>query len=132
VSWFFADFLQTEHIEYEAREMLKPHAGNHKKGADLTLLHSSQEVDIKAANKSFHTRILIREDQFQAHKHDIYLGAKYIDDKLIEFHGYSTAKDLEAVPPQDFGYGMCRYMLLNKLKSMEQFLASCKEKKVIT
>lgn len=127
-----ADFLRLEDIEFEAPEMLIPHPGNHKKGADLLLTHSGQEVDIKAANKSFHKRILIREDQFQAHIHDIYIGAKYHNDQLVEYHGYITGDEMNKITPRDFGYGLCRYMLLDQLKPMDQFVLQCKLKNRIS
>ncbi len=126
-----ADFLRKEGVEFEASEMLTPHPGNHKKGADLILSHSNQEVDIKAANKSFHKRILIREDQFQAHVHDIYIGAKYRNDQLVEYYGYCTGEDMRKIIPKDFGYGICRYMLLGQLKSMDHFISQCKLNKLI-
>jgi len=123
----FADYLIKNKIPFSSPEMRIPFAGEHKKGADLILTESDQEVDIKAANKAFHIRILIREDQFQAHIHDIYIGAKYISDERIEFHGYIMGKDLNAKPPKDFGYGLCRNMLLSELKSIEKFIELAKQ-----
>ena len=127
----FAQWLLRNGVEFEAPEMLIPHPGNHKKGADLILSHSKQEVDIKAANKSFHKRILIREDQFQAHVHDIYIGAKYVDDTCIEMHGYTTGKLLLLNEPKDFGYGMCRNLMLNELKSLDEFLGYCRNNSIV-
>lgn len=127
----FAQWLMKNGVQFEAPEMLVPHPGNHKKGADLILSHSKQEVDIKAANKSFHKRILIREDQFQAHVHDIYIGAKYIDDACVEIHGYTTGKLLLQNEPKDFGYGPCRNLMLNELKSLDEFLEHCKANRVV-
>jgi hypothetical protein len=118
----FADYLTQKKIAFVSPDMLTPHPGEHKKGADLILSHTNQEVDIKAANKPFHIRILIREDQFQAHIHEIYIGAKYINDNSIEYHGYIMGSELSAIPPKDFGYGPCRYMLLNSLKPIERFI----------
>lgn len=77
-------------------------------------------------NKGFHKRILIREDQFQAHIHDIYIGAKYVTDSIIEFHGYITGQELKKVEPKDFGYGLCRYMMLDSLSSMESLIEKYK------
>jgi hypothetical protein len=124
----FANYLTHLQIEFIAPDMLKPHPGNHKKGADLVLPHSGQEVDIKAANKSFHKRILIREDQFQAHVHDIYIGAKYCSDNQVEFYGYSLGADMLKVEPKDFGYGFCRYMMLDELNPIEEFIRMCQKK----
>ncbi len=118
----FADYLTMKKIEFYSPDMLTPHPGEHKKGADLILTCSNQEVDIKAANKPFHVRILIREDQFQAHIHDVYIGAKYINDNKIEYYGYIMGSELNNIPPKDFGYGLCRYMLLNSLKPIEKFI----------
>jgi hypothetical protein len=127
----FADFLVENQVAFTSPEMLVPYAGEHKKGADLILTHSQQEVDIKAANKPFHTRILIREDQFQAHIHDIYIGAKYLNDKAIEVYGYIMGKKLSEVPPKNFGYGFCRYMLLNELQPIEKMVLLAKNKQRI-
>jgi hypothetical protein len=99
--------------------------GNHKKGPDFILAHSMQDVDIKAANKPFHKRILIREDQFQAHIHDIYIGAKYIDDNSIEYHGYINGEEVKKLAVEDFGYGPCRALLLEQLKPINQFIELC-------
>jgi hypothetical protein len=121
----FAQWLIKNNIAFEAPEMLIPHPGNYKKGADLILTHSQQEVDIKAANKAFHKRILIREDQFQAHVHDIYIGAKYVSDECVQIHGYTTGKLLLQNQPKDFGYGLCRNLMLDELKSLELFISHC-------
>jgi hypothetical protein len=127
----FADYLIVKKVDFLSPDMLTPHPGEHKKGADLILSHSNQEVDIKAANKPFHIRILIREDQFQAHIHDIYIGAKYINDASIEYHGYIMGSELSAIPPKDFGYGPCRYMLLNSLKPIERLIELAQQNKKI-
>jgi hypothetical protein len=123
----FVDFLRQQKIIVSANDILTPHSGNHRKGADFILMHSNQEVDIKAANKSFHKRILIREDQFQAHVHDIYIGAKYVSDSCIEYHGYITGEEMKKVKPKDYGYGLCRAMFLDELKPMSQFIELCKK-----
>ena len=127
----FANWLTLNGIVYSAPDMLIPHPGHHKKGADLVLTFSNQEVDIKAANKSFHKRILIREDQFQAHVHDIYIGTKYCHDGLVELHGFTTGEALRRNEPKDFGYGLCRNLMLDSLQSMDHFLALCKAKRKI-
>lgn len=127
----FAQWLLNHGILFEAPDMLIPHPGNHKKGADLVLSHSSQEVDIKAANKAFHKRILIREDQFQAHVHDIYIGAKYVSDSCVELHGYTTGKLLMMNQPKDFGYGLCRNLMLGELKPLDLFLDYCLQLKSV-
>ena len=72
-------------------------------------------------------RILIREDQFQAHVHDIYIGAKYVSDSCIEFHGYMTGDEMKKVQPKDFGHGLCRAMFLEELKSISEFVELCKK-----
>lgn len=121
----FIDYLRSLGIQIFAEELLIPHAGNHKKGADFILAHSMQEVDIKAANKPFHKRILIREDQFQAHIHDIYIGAKYIEDHTIEYHGYITGEELKNVAVLNFGHGPCRAVVLATLKPIHRLINLC-------
>ncbi|HMT34854.1 MAG TPA: hypothetical protein PKC41_03290 [Chitinophagaceae bacterium] len=125
-------YLQKQHIAIEADELLIPHAGKHKIGADFTLLHSQQGVDVKAANKSFHKRILIREDQFQAHIHDLYIGAKYIHDHQIDYYGYMTGHIMKQIVPQDFGHGMCRSMMLDDLKPISQLIDCCKKGMIVS
>ena len=128
----FVRFLKDNDIDVDCRDILIPCEDEHRHGADFILKHSNQEVDIKAANKQFHIRMLVREDQFKAHIHDLYIGAKYINDNKIEFYGYSTGEDLKKIEPKDFGYGLCRHIMLKDLKSIEKFIKLCKEKKVIT
>jgi hypothetical protein len=101
---------------------LIPAAGDHRKGADLILKKSNQSVDIKAGHKEFHTRLLVREDQFLAHKHDLYVGAKYVSDERIDFYGYATKEMLSSVKPKDFGHGLCRHLLLSELSPIDDFV----------
>lgn len=118
----FCDYLIDLGIQINNNEMLVPHEAEHRHGADFILTNSYQEVDIKAANKPFHVRLLVREDQFLAHIHDVYIGAKWISDKEIQFHGYVSGEDLKDIIPKDFGYGLCRHLYLNQLLSIEQFI----------
>lgn len=127
----FVRLLGEHGIPCECKEMLVPCKDERRKGSDLTL-RSGQEVDIKAGNKPFHIRILVREDQFKAHIHDIYVGAKYISDESIEFYGYIIGNDLKKIKPKDFGYGLCRHKLLSELKPIENFINLCKENKAIS
>ena len=127
----FVRILSENNISCRYDEMLIVCKDEHRKGPDLVLSHSGQEVDIKAANKLFHTRLLVREDQFKAHIHDLYVGSKYIDDSLVQFHGYVTGKELGNIEPQDFGYGLCRHVPLNELKSIENFISLCKQNKKV-
>ena len=126
----FVRILKNNGITSECSEMLVPCENEHRHGADL-ILNSGQEVDIKAGNKPFHIRILIREDQFKAHIHDIYVGAKYINNESVEFYGYIMGDDLKEIKPKDFGYGLCRHKLLSELKPIENFINLCKENKII-
>jgi hypothetical protein len=126
----FVRILNEKGVTCECSDMLVPCEKEHRKGADL-ILKSGQEVDIKAGNKPFHVRILVREDQFKAHIHDIYVGAKYVNDGLVEFYGYIMGKDLKNIKPKDFGYGLCRHKLLSELKPIENFIKFCKENKFI-
>ena len=80
----FVRLLRDKGIKVESPNILVPCASKFRKGPDLVLSHSDQEVDVKAANKPFHERLLVREDQFQAHVHDLYVGAKSIDGENID------------------------------------------------
>ncbi|MGB2842605.1 MAG: hypothetical protein WBC40_09060 [Halobacteriota archaeon] len=127
----FVRFLRDKNINVKCPNILTPCKGEHRKGADFILTHSNQSVDVKAANKPFHIRMLVREDQFKAHVHDVYIGAKYVSNNEIEFHGYLLGEDLEKIYPKDFGYGKCRHVLLRDLKSIEKFVQLCQNKEVI-
>jgi len=124
-------FLRNKNIKVKCPDLLTPCKDEHRKGADFILVHSNQSVDVKAANKPFHIRMLVREDQFRAHVHDLYIGAKYISDNEIEFHGYILGEDLKKIYPKDFGYGKCRHVLLSDLKPMKKFIQLCQNKEVI-
>ena len=125
-------YLAENGVVVECAHMLMPHEGESRMGADFILTHSGQEVDVKAANKPFHTRMLIREDQFRAYVHDIYIGAKYITKNIIVFYGYTTGEAMARVPPKDFGYGLCRHISLNDLKPIERFMELCIDNKPIS
>ncbi|GAI56647.1 unnamed protein product, partial [marine sediment metagenome] len=49
----------------------------------------------------------------------------------IEFYRYTIGEELKNIPPQDFGYGLCRHILLKDLKPIENFIKLYKEKKKI-
>ena len=127
----FTDYLITKKIKIDTEGILEPWPEEHKKGADFKLESSNQYVDIKAANKPFHKRLLIRDDQFFAHIHDIYLGAKYVSDNSIEYWGYISGEDIKKVPSKNFGYGKCKHILLNDLKPIEMFVQLASDKQLI-
>ena len=54
--------------------------------------------------------------------HDVYIGAKYVNDKKLEFYGYILGKDLGKIEPKNFGYGPCRHILLSDLKPYKSSL----------
>ena len=124
----FCRALEERGIQFDSTGQLIPIAGDHRKGADLVLTKINKEVDIKAAHKANHTRLLVREDQFSAHAYDFYIGAKFISDKRIDFLGYATGKMLSMVRPKNFGYGMCRYYPLASLRSIEDFFSIAENK----
>lgn len=119
-------------VDLSAEELLVPAAGDHRTGADFTLTRTGQSVDIKAGHKDFHKRLLVREDQFLAHKHDLYIGAKYVSTERIDYYGYATKERLALVKPRDFGYGLCRHLLLSELKSIDDFVKKAIAGEVIT
>ncbi|MBD3192160.1 MAG: hypothetical protein GF308_16065 [Candidatus Heimdallarchaeota archaeon] len=125
----FVRILSNHGIECNCEEILVPCKYEHRKGSDLILTHSKQEVDIKAANKPFHKRLLVREDQFRAHIHDIYVGAKYWNDDKINFQGYILGKKLKSITPKDFGHGRCRHIFLKNLELIEIFIQLCESSK---
>jgi hypothetical protein len=127
----FTRKLRESGVEFNSDDQLVPAAGDHRKGADLFLTKTNQEVDIKAAHKANHTRILVREDQFRAHVYDLYIGAKYINDQRIDYYGFITGAALSKVEPIDFGYGPARHFQLNSLKPIELFIELAQAGKVV-
>jgi hypothetical protein len=123
--------LRELNVDLMAEDLLIPAAGDHRKGADLILKKSNQSVDIKAGHKEFHTRLLVREDQFLAHKHDLYVGAKYVSDERIDFYGYATKEMLSSVKPKDFGHGLCRHLLLSELSPIDDFVKKARLGEVV-
>jgi len=118
--------FEDNNIPVNTDNMLIPAAGDHRIGPDIILEYSKQEIDVKAANQHFHSRLLVREDQVQAHIHDIYIGTKCIDETNVEIHGYIKGADLEKLPIGDYGYGPCRHMLLRDLTSINQLIEKAK------
>jgi len=127
----FTDYLIAKEIEIEADGILEPWPEEHRIGADFKLVHSNQYVDIKAANKPFHKRLLIRDDQFFAHIHDLYIGAKYVSNNRIEFWGYISGENIKKIPSKNFGYGKCKHILLSDLIPIEKFIESAINKRKI-
>jgi len=127
----FTSILRERSVLFAADDQLIPAAGAHRIGADLVLTKSNQGVDVKAAHAAYHTRILVREDQFQAHVHDLYVGAKYVTDQRIDFFGYITGSELSEVAPRDFGKGLARYFQLDLLKPIEKFIELARAGKVV-
>jgi hypothetical protein len=123
--------LKELNVALMADDLLIPAAGDHRKGADLILTKTNQSVDIKAGHKDFHTRLLVREDQFLAHKHDLYVGAKYVSNERIDYYGYATKAMLSSVQPKDFGHGSCRHLLLSELSSIDDFVKKARLGEVI-
>ena len=123
--------LRELRVDLEADDLLIPAAGDHRKGADLILKKSDQSVDIKAGHKDFHTRLLVREDQFSAHKHDLYVGAKYVSNERIDYYGYATKEMLSSVQPKDFGHGSCRHLLLSELNPIDDFVMKARLGEVV-
>ncbi len=123
--------LKELNVALIADDMLIPAAGDHRKGADLILTKTNQSVDIKAGHKDFHTRLLVREDQFHAHKHDLYVGAKYVSNERIDYYGYATKAMLNSTQPKDFGHGPCRHLLLSELSPIDDFVKKARLGEVI-
>ena len=127
----FTDYLINQDIKIDNADMLIPHVGEFRHGSDFTLLSTNQSVDIKAGNKPFHVRLLVREDQFRAHIHDLYIGVKWVSDEKIEIYGYVTGEELKKIKPFNFGTGLCRHIKLNNLKPIEKLISLAKKEMLV-
>ena len=121
-------YFEDNEIDINTDSMLVPDPNEFRVGADIILNYSNQEIDIKAANKNFHTRLLVREDQFQAHIHDIYIGTKCTDNKNVTIHGYVKGNELAKNSPQNFGTGDCRAIKLSELEPIVNLIVKAKNK----
>lgn len=90
-----------------------------------------RRVDVKVAMLSFHTRLLVPEDQFRNIPKDFYVGVKmhtpaYVDKYYfkpfpresfqdMEICGYATYAQLKLLPVNNFGEFPCRALPLNEL-----------------
>ena len=124
----FRDFLNQEKVPHECKDILKPYPGRYKReGSDFLLILTGELVDVKTIGNHYKTRLLVREDQFKAKKHDAYVGQRLANEKQLECWGYVTGKELANVPPsRQFGYGPCRHWLLKDLYPIEDFLKKAK------
>lgn len=123
-------FIENE-ISVNADGMLEPEPGEFRIGPDMILNYSNQTIDVKAAVENFHTRLLVREDQFQAHVHDIYIGTKCVDDLNVQIYGYAKGDTLRRRPISNFGTGPCRGILLRELEPIENLIGNAKLEQVI-
>jgi len=129
----FRDFLSQEKILHECRDILKPHPGKYKReGSDFLLTITGELVDVKTIGNHYKTRLLVREDQFKAKRHDVYVGQRLENKKHVECWGYVTGNELAEVPCQDFGYGPCRHWFLKNLHPIEIFIQKAREGKRIS
>lgn len=119
-------FFEDANVEILTDEMLIPCENEHRVGADITLKYSQQEIDVKVAHLEFHKRLLVREDQFRAHIHDIYIGAKCTDNRNVYIHGYIKGAELAKKPISNFGYFDCRAEWLNQLKPIDDLVLKAK------
>jgi hypothetical protein len=119
----FRDMLREEGIPHECKDILRPYPGKFKReGSDFVLTLTGQTIDVKTVEKPYKVRLLVREDQFSARTHDIYIGQRARNETEIECWGYVTCLELKKVYPKDFGYGPCRHWLLKNLHPIEDFL----------
>jgi len=124
----FREMLEEEHIPHECKDILKPYPGEYKReGSDFKLTLTGETIDVKTVEKPYKIRLLVREDQFRARRHDVYIGQRARDLKTIECWGFVTGNELAEVVPKDFGYGPCRHWLLSKLHSIEEFIQKAKK-----
>ena len=120
-------YLESEGILLNAENMLVPDENEHRIGADMILEYSGQEIDVKAAPYGFHSRLLVREDQFQAHIHDIYIGTKCTDRRTVSIYGYIKGDQLVQQPIRNFGTGNCRAYFLNQLIDIKELVKKAKQ-----
>jgi len=133
VELVFRDLLLEEKVPHECKDILKPHPGRYKReGTDFLLPLTGELVDVKTVGNHYKIRLLVREDQFRAKRHDIYIGQRLVDERQVECWGYVTGKELAEVIPQNFGYGPCRHWLLKDLYSIDVSIKKAKEGKRIS
>jgi len=127
----FKNFLDSSRVSCECRDILKPHPEPYKReGSDFRLLITNETVDVKTVEGRYKKRLLVREDQFRAKRHDIYIGQRIgIDPDTLECWGYVTGRELAMTQPSDFGYGPCRHRPLMQLHPIEEFIAKAREGK---
>jgi len=124
----FRDLLIEEDIPHNCEDILKPYPGEFKReGADFILTRTNETIDVKTVEKPYKIRLLVREDQFRARVHDIYIGQRARNLKEIECWGYVTGKELKNVKPMNFGYGLCRHWFLSQLHPIEEFIEKAKK-----
>jgi hypothetical protein len=78
-------------------------------------------IDVKGRTKRWHDILMVPEIQFRRKRYDFYIGCNQWQQDVIRFWGYTARAELEAVEPQDFGYGATRakpYMELHLIKDM--------------
>ena len=114
--------LRDRGIEVNCPNLLVPSEGDSRSGPDFDLPSSGQTVDIKAAIRDFHGRLVVREDQLQACVYDVYVGAKCVNDTKIEFRGYTMGENLMMTPVGDLGTAPCRSVPFANLVPIEKFL----------
>jgi len=121
----FKAFLDSEHVDHKCPDILKPHPGYfNREGSDFELTKTNETVDVKTTRNDHKIRLLVRDDQFRARRHDVYVGQR-IGGKpsTLECWGYVTGSELANVPPSaDFGHGPCRYWLLSDLHPIDEFV----------
>lgn len=125
----FRDYLNSNEVQFECKDILKPYPGPYKReGSDFRLLLTNETVDVKTVEGQYKTRLLVREDQFSAKQHDVYVGQRIgIDPDTLECWGYVTGRELTDIEPDNFGYGPCRHLYLSDLYSIEEFIAKAKK-----
>jgi len=130
----FRDLLAKENIQFDCKGILIPHPGKFKReGSDFVLTATNETVDVKTAEGSYKTRLLVREDQFAAKRHDVYIGQRIAEETNVECWGYVTGGELSAIPPSErFGHGPCRHWPLTNVRSIEGFIRRAKKGEMIS
>lgn len=125
----FRDLLKAESIQNECNDILVPFPGKFKRnGSDFVLTGTNETIYVKTVEASYKTRLLVREDQFRAKQHDLYVGQRTIDGANVECWGYVTKEELsEIVPTEKFGFGPCRFWSLRDLHPIEDFINKAKK-----
>jgi hypothetical protein len=129
----FLELLHINHIPYPEGDMFTIYDGETNVDHYDFLTQNGYTVDIKAASKPFHQRIMVPTDQFYHRPKDFYVGVKLngvVSSNIIQTNtitraqifGYCSFQQLDATPTENFGTANCKAMHLQNLSPIENLL----------